>query len=103
MNGYKEYLDEEEAAQFISMSKSGFNKIKTELGIQAYRLPGIAKNIYKTSEIISIMEKRLQPWQPSTKEDEAGISNGQVQMARNALASLKTSKLKRNTRQKTIS
>ena len=99
-NIYKEYLDEREAAEYMCLSKSAFNEHKSELGILPHRLPGIAKNVYKRSELQSIMEEKLTPWQQSIQETADGISNGQRASVNAALASLKNLESKRKRRQR---
>jgi hypothetical protein len=97
---YKEYFNEDEAAEYVCMSKSAFNEQKDSLGIVTYRLPGFAKNMYKRAELQMVLESGLKPWQPHTNEEESGISNGAIQKASIALASRNT-ELKRRRMRKT--
>ena len=79
MNIHKDYLDEKEAADYMCMGESTFKKFRKDLGIEVYRLPGLTKNIYKRSELDSVMAGKLSKWQPSANEENTGISNGQIQ------------------------
>ena len=97
---YKEYLTEDEAADYMCLSKSAFNEHKGEWKILPHRLPGVVKNVYKRSDLQSIMEQILTPWQPSTQETADGISNGQTIKVNAALASLKNLESKRKQRQR---
>ena len=56
---YKEYLSEDEAAEYMVLEKSKFNEVKKELGVKVYRLPGVRKNVYKRHELQAIMESGL--------------------------------------------
>lgn len=98
---YKDYLDEDEAADYMCVSKSCFNEHKDEWGIVCHRLPGVVKNVYKRHELQAIMENGLKPWRPNIKEGASGISSG-VMEASIALASLKNSASKRRQRRKPI-
>lgn len=98
---YKEYLDEDEAADYMCVSKSCFNEHKAEWGVICHRLPGVAKNVYKRHELHAIMENGLKPWQPSINAEETGISNGLTPGVRNALASLKSTGSKQHRKPKT--
>ena len=75
---YKEYLSEAEAADFMCLAKSTFNKHKKDWDLVPYRLPGIEKNVYKRTDLLTIMEGQLKPCQPSSKEVNTGISSGQT-------------------------
>lgn len=96
---YKEYLDEEQAAEFMCLEKSKFNEIKKSLGVKVYRLRGVRKNVYKARELQSIMETGLE-WQQYIDGGVTGISNG-VMEASVALASLSNSGSRRPKRPKT--
>ena len=96
---YKEYLDEDEAAEYMVLGKNKFNEVKESLGVHVYRLPGVAKNVYKRDELKSIMERQLE-WRPSIKGAEDGISSGPILQASIDLASRNT-ELRRKRRQKT--
>lgn len=97
---YKEYLEEDEAAQFMCLEKSKFNELKKALGVKVYRLRGVRKNVYKIRELQSIMENALE-WQPYIEGEGTGISSGLPPGVSAALASLSNSTSKQNKRQKT--
>lgn len=99
-NIYKEYLSEEEAAEYMCLGKSTFNEHKKDWGIVPYRLPGIAKNVYKRDDLRSVLEGKLSLWQPSSNEESTGTSNGQ--MDRDSIEkALKNMALQQNPKRKT--
>lgn len=59
---YKEYLTEDEAAEYFGIAPDVLRHGQDILGIKAYRLPGTIKRIYKACELCYLDKETIQEY-----------------------------------------